>query len=232
MIVNGMAISVNTAQRLYWFGRYVQRMETMLKEILYSYDNVIDRDFEDGQKLYRKLGIEIEYTGAIDFLYQAVYGNYDGSIMQMIGWARENAIETRYLLDNRGFAILNKIYNQLILGRDRPVSPAYLEEMIDDCSLILGIFSSELDRTQAYQMIRFGQQIERFDLILRLFQSIELVSADIDMINAIARQLNRNYRSINVTTSSIPKFLQFLNGVVDRVIQKDVCSAALIPESR
>lgn len=225
-MTNGIAISVNTAQRLYWFGRYVQRAETMLKELVSSYDYVIDRDFEDGQKLYAKLGVEIEYKNALDFLKQGVYGTYGGSVEQIISWARENAIETRHLLDERGFATLNKIYNQLVAGRNRAVSPSNLEEIIDNCSLILGIFSSELDRSRAYQLIRFGQQIERFDLILRLYGEIEMVTADIDVINTIARQLNRNYRPINVTTSDISKFLVFLNNVVDRVIHKDTCASA------
>ncbi len=132
------------------------------------------------------------------------------------------------MLDERGFATLNKIYNQLVERRERAVSPANLEEIIDNCSLILGIFSTELDRTRAYQLIRFGQQIERFDLILRLYGEIEMVTADIDVINTIARQLNRNYRPINVTTSDISKFLVFLNGVVERVIQKDTCASVSI----
>ena len=225
MIINGMAISVNTAQRLYWFGRYVQRAETMLKELVNAYDYVIDRDFDEGQKLYAKLGVKIEYKNALDFLKQGVYGTNGGSIESIIGWARENAIETRHLLDERGFATLNKIHNQMVAGRDRAVSPTNLEEIIDNCSLILGIFSTELDRTRAYQLIRFGQQIERFDLILRLYGEIEMVTADIEVINTIARQLNRNYRPINVTTADISKFLVFLNGVVDRVIQKDTCAS-------
>ncbi len=224
MMINTIAISVNTAQRLYWFGRYVQRAETMLKALVNSYDYIIDRDFEDGRILYTKLGVDIEYENALDFLKQGVYGTYGGSIQEIISWARENAIETRHLLDERGFATLNKIHNQLVSGRNHPVSPSYLEEIIDDCSLILGIFSTELDRTRAYQLIRFGQQIERFDLILRLYGEIEMVTADIDVINNIARQLNRNYRSINVTTADIGKFLIFLNSVVDRVIVKETCS--------
>lgn len=224
MMINAIAISVNTAQRLYWFGRYVQRAETMLKALVNSYDYIIDRDFEDGRMLYAKLGVDIEYENALDFLKQGVYGTYGGSIQEIISWARENAIETRHLLDERGFATLNKIHNQLVSGRNHPVSPSYLEEIIDDCSLILGIFSTELDRTRAYQLIRFGQQIERFDLILRLYGEIEMLTADIDVINTIARQLNRNYRSINVTTADIGKFLIFLNSVVDRVIVKETCS--------
>ena len=225
-MINGMAISVNTALRLYWFGRYVQRAETMLKELVNSYDYIIDRDFDEGKKLYEKLGVEIEYKNATDFLKQGVYGTYGGSVEEIIAWARENAIETRHLLDERGFSTLNKIHNQLVAGRNRPVSPTSLEEMIDNCSLILGIFSTELDRTQAYQLIRFGQQIERFDLILRLYEEIEMVTADIDVINSIARQLNRHYRPINVTTADISKFLVFLNSVVDRVIHKDTCGSA------
>ncbi len=224
MMINTIAISVNTAQRLYWFGRYVQRAETMLKELVNSYDYVIDRDLDDGRKLYAKVGVEIEYENALDFLKQGVYGTYNKNIEEIISWARENAIETRHLLDERGFATLNKIHNQLVSGRNHPVSPSYLEEIIDDCSLILGIFSTELDRTRAYQLIRFGQQIERFDSILRFYGAIEMVTADIDVINNIARQLNRNYRSINVTTADIGKFLIFLNSVVDRVIVKETCS--------
>lgn len=225
MIIDGMAISVNTAQRLYWFGRYVQRTETMLTELINTYDDVIDHGFDAGKKFYDKLGLEIEYKNAHDYLFQGVYGSHSGSIEHLIGWARENAIETRHLLDERGFFTLNKIYNHLVSARGSDISPTKLEEMRDNCSLIFGIFSTELDRSRAYQLIRFGQQIERFDLILRLYGEIGMVSADIDVINTIARQLNRKYRSINVTTISVDKFLVFLNGVVDRVIQKDACPA-------
>lgn len=224
MIIDGMAISINTAERLYWFGRYVQRIQTMVTELINTYDYVIDRDLEAGKALYEKLGIEIEYSNARDYLKEAVYGDQAGSIESIVIWARENAIETRHLLDERGFATLNRIYNRLVAGRGQMVSPAWLEEIIDDCRLILGIFSTELDRTRAYQLIRFGQQIERFDLILRLYGEIEMVSADIDVINSIARQLNRQYRPVNVTTSNIPKFLTFLNGIVSRVIIKDAQS--------
>ena len=102
--MSGVAISINTAERLYWFGRYVQRAETMLKELVNSYDYVIDRDFEDGKKLYARLGTSIDYLNAKDFLKEGVYGQHLGSIESIITWARENAIECRHLLDERGFA--------------------------------------------------------------------------------------------------------------------------------
>ncbi|MCK9373683.1 MAG: alpha-E domain-containing protein [Sulfuricurvum sp.] len=219
-MTNGVAISVNTAQQLYWFGRYVQRAETILRELVKSYDYVIDRDVDDGRKLYAKLGVEIDYRSACDFLKQGVYGKQGGSIESIITWARENAIETRHLLDERGFAALNKIYNHISAGRERAVSPTYLEEAIDNFALILGIFSSELGRPKAYNFIRLGQQVERFDLILRLYDGIDLVNAELESMNAIGRRLNRNYQPLKITSSSIPKALSAVNGVIDRVIVK------------
>lgn len=223
MMTNGVAISVNTAQRLYWFGRYVQRAETMLKELVKSYDNVIDRDLDDGRKLYAKLGVKIEYKNALDFLKQGVYGTQGGSIESIIAWARENAIEIRHLLDERGFATLNKIHNQIVSGRNQVVSPTRLEEIIDEFALILGIFSSELGRPKAYNFIRLGQQIERFDLILRLYEGIDLVNAELEGMNVIARRLNRYYQPLRVTTSDLSKVLAAVNNVVDKVIQDTSC---------
>lgn len=222
MMTNGVAISVNTAQRLYWFGRYVQRAETLLRELVNSYDYVIDRDVDDGRKLYAKLGIEIEYSNALDFLKQGIYGDHGASIELIITWARENAIETRHLLDERGFSTLNKIFNHIVAGRESVVSPTTLEEMIDHFALILGIFSSELGRPKAYHFIRLGQQIERFDLILRLYDGIDLVNAELEAMNVIARRLNHHYQPLQITSSDISKALVVVNGVINRVIQENV----------
>ncbi len=223
MMTNGVAISVNTAQRLYWFGRYVQRAETLLRELVNSYDYVIDRDMDDGRKLYANLGVEIQYSNALDFLKQGIYGDHGASIELIITWARENAIETRHLLDERGFSTLNKIFNHIVSGRDSAVSPTILEEMIDDFALILGIFSSELGRPKAYHFIRLGQQIERFDLILRLYDGIDLVNAELESMNVTARRLNRQYQPLKITSSDIPKAIEAVNGVISRVIQVNGC---------
>jgi uncharacterized alpha-E superfamily protein len=224
MMTNCMAISVNTAQRLYWLGRYVQRAETLLRELVSSYDYVIDRDTDDGRKLYAKLGIEIEYVNALDFLKQGIYGNHGSSIESIITWARENAIETRHLLDERGFSTLNKIYNHIVAGRDGRISPTSLEEMIDDFALILGIFSSELERPRAYHFIRLGQQIERFDLILRLYQGFDFVTSEWETMGAIAKGLNNSYQPIEFIASTIGEALEKVNGVIDQVIMTSLPS--------
>ncbi|MDP2078558.1 MAG: alpha-E domain-containing protein [Sulfuricurvum sp.] len=217
------AITVNAAQSLYWKGRYLQRAQTMLKELVVGYDNVIDRDHDYGRYHYAKLDIEIDYGDAHDFLRQGVYGNHGSSIASMIMMARENAIETRNLLDERGFARLNLIHSRIVNAYGKVVTPSMLEDLIDDLSFILGIFSSELGRTKAYNFVRLGQYVERFDLILRLYGGFDYVNSELDAMNTIAKRLNRNYQFSKIFTSDLQRALAIVNGVIDRVIEEKRC---------
>ena len=217
-----MAISVNTARNLYWKGRYLQRAQTMLRELLMGYDNVIDRDFDSGRHHYEKLGVVIDYNNANDFLRQGMYGNYDSSIVSIIAMARENAIETRNLLDERGFARLNQIHNRLLAECGKVVTPLMLEDFVDDLAFILGIFSSELERSEPYLLIRLGQQVERFDLILRLNGQVDMSSPDIDTLHSMAKRLNPHYRPAVLEEKCHGKeeLLVCVNSVIDKVIEE------------
>ncbi|MDP3300498.1 MAG: alpha-E domain-containing protein [Sulfuricurvum sp.] len=217
------AITLNAARRLYWKGRYLQRAQSMLKELVIGYDNVIDRDHDYGRYHYAKLDIEIDYGDAHDFLRQGVYGNHGSSIASMIYMARENAIEIRNLLDEREFARLNLIHNRIVSAQAKVITPSMLEDFIDDLSFILGIFSSELGRTKAYNFVRLGQYVERFDLILRLYGGFDYVNSELDAMNTIAKRLNHHYQFSKIFTSDLHKALAIVNGVIDRVIEEKVC---------
>lgn len=217
------AITVNAARHLYWKGRYLQRAQTMLKELVVGYDNVIDRNFDYGRQHYEKLDVVIDYVDAHDFLRQGIYGNHSSSIAAMILMARENAIETRNMLDERGFARLNLMHSRILSECGKVVTPSMLEDFIDDIAFILGIFSSELGRTKAYNFIRLGQYVERFDLILRLYEGFNLVNAELDAMNTIAKRLNHHYQPTKIFTSDLPKALGIVNGIIDKVIEEKAC---------
>lgn len=65
-------LTANVANNLYWFGRYLERVESTLIEVVYHFDRIIDIDKNSGKEFYKKLGIEIEYENAKDFLNAAV----------------------------------------------------------------------------------------------------------------------------------------------------------------
>ena len=61
-------LTANVANNLYWFGRYLERIEATLIEVVIAFDAVIDTDKEKGKDFYKKLDIDIEYSTAKEFL--------------------------------------------------------------------------------------------------------------------------------------------------------------------
>jgi uncharacterized alpha-E superfamily protein len=215
------AISVNRARQLYWKGRYLQRTQIILRELLLGYEHVIDGQLELAGAFYHKLGITTTFNNGREFLYQGVYGTHSGAVASLIAMARENAIESRNLLDEREFARLNSMHNRLISGDGYVVTPEMLEDFIDDITFILGVFSAELGRPKAYNLIRLGQRIERFDMMLRLYDGFDLVNSELETMNVMAKRLNAHYIPIAISTSDVSKALCVINSVIDRVIQEE-----------
>ena len=61
-------IAPQTAENLYWMGRYIQRAETMTRLIIQSFDKILDIDPNEGTRLYAKVGTELSYKTPQEFL--------------------------------------------------------------------------------------------------------------------------------------------------------------------
>ena len=44
-------LTANVATNLYWFGRYLERIEATLLEIVYAFDSIIDTNKDCGKEL-------------------------------------------------------------------------------------------------------------------------------------------------------------------------------------
>ena len=55
-------LTANVATNLYWFGRYIERIEATLIEVVYHFDKIIDSDKKFCKKFYKKLGIDLDKT--------------------------------------------------------------------------------------------------------------------------------------------------------------------------
>ncbi len=211
-------ITIRAADHLYWLGRYLQRGETMIAESLNAYDYVIDRNFAQGQELFAKLGLSFEYKNAKEFLYMATYGDNHSSIAYNFEMARENAIICRDLIDDRGFGFLNHIHNSLQASREKEISSYLLEDMLNDTQTTLGIFFSEIYRPEAYHFIKFGQYIERVDLMVRIFDSLEMILLDTQKINILGHKLNLNFKEVKLTFSDRARVSALFNSLIGQII--------------
>jgi uncharacterized alpha-E superfamily protein len=162
-------ITANVATNLYWFGRYLERIEATLLEIITASDKVIDTDKQAGVKLLKKLEIDIEYKDTKDFLNIAIFGNHDSNINNLMECARENAIISRADMYTEAFGSVIELSELIKRGSHlSQVDCSFLDEVLSLISSIWGKLTRRQKRDTSDYFIRLGKLVEKVDFHLRL----------------------------------------------------------------
>lgn len=205
-------ISPQTAENLYWMGRYIQRAENMTRLIISLFDKIIDENFDEAKELYERLGIALSYQSSQVFLRKSVFELDLISLLYVINTARENAILTRSSLPNRMFSRINALYLKYQQAKDDPtVSLYWLESTLQELDAIWGNLELSLVETKAAPFIELGKVIERMDLSIRIFDSIEAALMDVEKLNVIAEKIRPSYKKLALSSSNKAKALNTIN---------------------
>jgi len=209
-------ISPQAAEHLFWMGRYIQRAESMTRLIIDLFDKTLDENFDEAKELYEKLGIELSYDSAQAFLRKSVFDLEYASLCDTINSARENAILTRSHLSNRMFSRINALYLEYQKAKaERTVSLYWLENTLKELDAIWGNFDLALVKATEAPLIQLGKVVERMDLNIRLYDSIEAALFDVERLNSIAEKVRPNHKHIALSSSNKYKTLQTINSVFE-----------------
>lgn len=212
-------ISPQTAESLYWMGRYIQRAESMTRLIIALFDKIIDENFNEAKDLYEKLGIALHYTSSQAFLRKSVFELDFISLLYVINTARENAILTRSHLPNRMFSCINALYLKYQAAKEEPtVSIYWLESTLQELDAIWGNLELSLVESKEAPLIELGKVVERMDLSIRLFDSIEAAVWDTEKLNVIADKIRPGHKKILLSSSQKAKALATINSVFGALI--------------
>lgn len=207
-------ISPQSAEQLYWMGRYIQRAESMTRLVIGLFDKILDEDFDEAKHLYERLGAELSYTSSQAFLRQSVFELEYASLLTVINCARENAILTRSHLSNRMFSRINALYLAYQKAKlERSVSLFWLESTLKELDAIWGNLELSLVEAKESPLIQLGKVIERMDLNIRIYDSIEAALLDVEKLNIIAEKIRPNHKPIALSSSHKHKTLQKINSV-------------------
>ena len=162
-------ISVEQTDRLYWLGRYSERVYTTIRLYFTSYDTMIDETSDSYKDFCRRLDIPDVYGSKEKFkeLYPFDDTNPD-SIMSNLNRAYDNAIVLR---EEIGSETLSYIQLAIYEMNKAKISHAPLIEMqyiIDDILAFWGIVDDKIDSEQIRNIIKTGKRMERLDLYARL----------------------------------------------------------------
>lgn len=183
----------SVAERVYWLGRYLERVENSARLI-----NVYSAMLFDLPR-----GSDIGWSTLIDISgsndeYAALHGSMKErpivkflladtenpmSIFSGLKMARENARTTREVIPAEAWEQINGLYlrtkQAIAKGIGRRSRHQLLEQLIADCQRISGLLSGTMSHNTAYAFIQMGRKLERADMTTRVvdFGSISLLPA-------------------------------------------------------
>jgi uncharacterized alpha-E superfamily protein len=172
----------SVAERVYWFARYVERVENTARIILVNNNLLLDMPRNS------TLGWEpiVTITGRQEEFYERHKEATERNVMSFlimdssnpscmlcsIAHARENLRTSRAIFPRAVWETLNDLYNYasdnksaVLTRRDRY---KFLSHVIDSCHLISGKLSASMSHDQIYEFVRMGRNIERADMTTRV----------------------------------------------------------------
>ncbi|MDD6812325.1 MAG: alpha-E domain-containing protein [Lachnospiraceae bacterium] len=182
-------ISVEQTNRLFWLGRYSERVYTTLRIYSNSFDSMIDEIVDSYQEFCRMIDIPDIYGSKEAFKERYPFDEENpDSILSNLTRAYDNAIVLR---EEIGSETLSYIQLAIYEMNKAKISRAPLIEMqrvIDNILAFWGMADDSIDSEKVRNIIKTGKRIERIDLYARLGMGLVELTRE---INRMAYRIER-----------------------------------------
>ena len=183
-------ISLNKASRLYWLGRYTERVYTGLKKVKPIYDAGVDGQEGDYAAYCRCLGIPGHYTDTVDFCKRYFFDRNDpNSLASSLAYAYDNAVVLRDTLTTDTLSYIQLAANAMEKAAQGDSPAVALQWVLDDIRAFRGACEETIFDEETRSMIKLGTSVERVDLYLRLNEAPETTRKEFE------RLFNRLYKT-------------------------------------
>lgn len=186
-----------TAERIYWFARYIERAENIARLILVRHQLILDLPKKiqpDWKLLVEMLGAHKDFEkqkrsatekNIISFIFSDPENA--GSLISTIASARENMRTTREVMPSEMWECVNALYLSIVKRKGKELTRSnrhgVLDDIIKNCQQITGMLASTMNYDDAYQFILIGRHLERADMTTRIIDagSASLSGAEADI---------------------------------------------------
>lgn len=163
-------ISVDKANRLFWLGRYVERVFTTLSVFYDYFDRMLDSDDQAYIKFCERLSIPADYEDKDDFIAKYLFSKEDeNSIYSNMLRAYDNGIVLRDEINTRTFGYIQLCVDCIERAGAEHGAPLYsLLPVIDYIYAFRGCMDDTVEDEECRNIIKCGRYLERLDLYMRL----------------------------------------------------------------
>ncbi len=173
------------AERVYWFARYLERVESMARLIQVYTSLLSDLPKDSGiswHNLVTASGSHGEYERrftvkdekrVVKFLLEDL--SNAGSMMSSLRMVRENIRTTRDVLPPESWELINEfqifVSENIQQGINRRNRHEFLDQVIRTCQQINGLISDTMRRDVGWHFLSLGRNLERADMTLRTLEA-------------------------------------------------------------
>lgn len=162
-------VSREQVDRLYWLGRYTERVYTTLKMYAESFDRMIDKTNYNYTDFCKSVDIPNIYIDRVDFLkrYPFDVKNPD-SIISNLTRAYDNAIVLRESIGSETLAFIQLAIYEMNRASESKAPMIELQKVTDNLLAFYGMVDDQIDSENIRNTIKAGKRIERIDMYARL----------------------------------------------------------------
>lgn len=192
--------SINNTDRLYWLGRYSERVYTTLRLYGRSYDQMIE-EMEGGYEGFCKsLEIPNIYTSAENFQVRYPFDETDvNSIMSNLIRAYDNAIELREEIGSEALSYIQLAIYAMQKAKMSLSPMIEFQRVLDDLLAFWGIVDDQILDENTRNIIKVGKRVERLDLYGRLRLEREEIVREICRLEGRIDRCQIRYRKESIT---------------------------------
>lgn len=161
--------SVMNTDRLYWLGRYSERVYTTLKLFSRSFDYLIEQYGDDHKGFCESLEIPDIYRDKDDFIDRYAFSLEDpNSIISNLYRAYDNAIELREEIGSETLSFIQIAIYEMSAAKRSEAPLLHFQKITDAILAFWGCVDDQIDDENTRNIIKIGKRIERLDLYARL----------------------------------------------------------------
>lgn len=194
-------ISIEQADRLYWLGRYTERVYTTLKIFEKSFDAMIDGIVDCYQEFCKSIDIPNIYTDKEDFLARYPFDpDNPDSIISNLNRAYDNAIVLRESIGSETLAYIQLAIYEMNKAAKSKAPVVELQMVNDNLLAFYGMVDDQIDSENIRNIIKAGKRIERIDLFARLGASRKKLEREVERMIPRVEKCGLKYDSEKLET--------------------------------
>lgn len=187
-------LSWENSDRLFWLGRYSERVYSTIKFFSNKFDSMIDLENYEYEEFCKSQEIPNIYESKKDFTERYCFSAEDpNSIYSNLMRTYDNAIMLRDELGSETLCYIQLAVYAMNKARQSDAPILGLQKVTDNIMAFWGIIDDTVDESNVRSIVKLGKRIERIDNYARMKMSAEEIRREIKRLNIRITRTGLNY---------------------------------------